>query len=205
MATITITNLTGAVVHVGDLYADIPANGALVLNNRSALELDGMQSLKDLILATSVSVSIAYSAADVAAGFMTPAQSVQAVDIIPVVADGSMNPVAILRKAMVAGGGGADDVTIYAAGQLPFKMRVCDVFAFVKTAAGGSTVAVRTRAAGAGTLLSTVDSAATGRVAGAAPSDATVVATPGALEGLFLRRSDNTVVGEVFVLLRPES
>lgn len=205
MATITITNLTSEVQHIGDLYADLSASpGTIVLNNRAANELDGMRSLKALILAGSVSVSVAYSAADVASGFTTPIQSVEPKDILPVAADG-MTAGIVLRKAMVAAGPGApDDVEIFAVGALPFKLRVVDFWAQVVTNIAGS-LQLRDEAAGAGTLAGTVDSTTAGRIQGTAPSNATVVLTPGATKGLFIRRSDNGVDGEVFVLLRPES
>lgn len=204
MADITITNITSEDVHLGDLYNTLRAGESWVLEERSPLELDGMKSVKDAVLANKISVSVAYSAADVAAGFTTPVQAVEAADVLAVAADGSVCPGLVIRKVLTAGGGGADDVTIFAAGSLPFKMRVVDVIGFVVTNAAG-TWQVRDEAAGAGTLANTVDSTTAGRVPGDAPSNATVVLTPGASKGLFIRRSDNTTDGEVFIVLRPES
>jgi len=74
----------------------------------------------------------------------------------------------------------------------------------VDTAVAASTLEIRTQAAGAGTLLGEMSSNATGR-AGWQTLTATQVATPGATEGLFIRRSDDGAGADICLLCRRES
>jgi hypothetical protein len=63
----------------------------------------------------------------------------------------------------------------------------------------------RSAAAGGGTLAAEIDAAANGRRGQTATVTASQVFTPGALVGLFLRRSDSAIAGEVFIAVRRES
>lgn len=96
--------------------------------------------------------------------------------------------------------GTADDVTVWNAAA-PFAMRITDATFRVSTAAVASTVALRTAAAGAGSVVlpdaaaatQTFSSGTVGVFRDAASATATV-----ALNGsLFIRRSDRSVVGEL--------
>jgi len=165
-----------------------------------------MASLQAQMAASAVSLSVVYSASELSSGLQQAPASVQAVDMAPVASTDAAAGLVIIRTAFAAGAGGAaDDITVYAVNTLPFKFRVIDAWALVGTAVAASTLAVRTAAAGAGTLLASIGSAATGRNGLAVSVTATAVATPGASAGLFVRRSDNGVAGEVYVLARIES
>lgn len=204
MATLRITNLTTSPLYLGDLYTSVPASSYIDVE-RSATDLPRMKSLQAAMAAQQVTLAVTYSADELASGLMAPPQSVEAQDIAPVLAATPLGGLALIRCPLVAGAPGApDDVTILAAGLLPFKFRVVDAWAKILTAIGGTTVKAYTRAAGAGTLLGSMASAAAGHQA-QTDVTATAVATPAATEGLFIARSDRGVAGEVFLLVRPES
>jgi hypothetical protein len=119
---------------------------------------------------------------------------------VPSTGNPTNGDVLILRRSFAAGGGGADVVTVYAAGLLPFTFRALDIWGFLSVGPGGvitaSTLAV------AGTALGVIDSAATGYRPCTAAQTATAVATKTALNGLFLQRGDSTAVGEVFMMIQ---
>lgn len=205
MASFVITNLRTTPTLVQDFYATIPGSSSITVANRSVHELDGMRDLKAKVAAGDVSISISYTATDLTAGFAQAPGSVEAVDAAAVAAATAAAAPITFRVPMTAGGGGApDDVTVFAANLLPFKFRVIDAYALISTAVGASTLSVRTQAAGAGTLLASLSSATTGRQPLTGPN-ASALATPGATEGLFIRRSDNGVAGEVVVIARRET
>ena len=119
------------------------------------------------------------------------------------VADASIGQEFVIRKALVAGvGGTADDVTVFAVGALPAKMRVTGFTVIVTVDASGSTVAGYTAASAGGTEFGTVASTATGRVSDLTSS--TTLLTPSGSVGMFIHRSNNTVAGEVLVSCRLE-
>lgn len=196
MATLTLTNTTSSDIWLSDLYCNVPASSSMTVT-RSASDLPKMASLQHQMALGYIKLSVAYSSDE--AALVAPLTETA-------VASSALTSGAFLiRKSFAAAAAGtADDVTVYAVNTLPAKFRVVDAWARVATAIGGATVDVRTRAAGAGTLLATLDFAATGRVSMTVPN-ASAVATPGASDGLFLRRSDRGVAGEVFVLARVES
>lgn len=207
MADITITNVSGVDQYVGDFYLNLPAGTARTLVGRSASELTGAPALAALVAAGLVTVSVAYSAAEVAAGFQSPPNAIQAQDMAAVDATELASGLVLIRKVLAAGGGGApDDVTIYAVNTLPFKLRVVDAWSYVSAGnAGGRKVDLRSAAAGGGSLVSTLPAVNLGRN-GADPAIlASVVLTPGALVGLFARRSDSAIAAEVFLLARREN
>jgi len=203
MATLTITNVSTTPQAIGDIYRTL-AVGEAVSVTRTPTQIPNMVSLQKLIAAGSVTISMALSADEIASGLATPSGAVESRDVAPVAATDAAGSLTVIRKAFTAGTPGtADDVTIFAVDTLPAKMRVVDAHAFISTAIGATTVALYTAAAAGGTLLGTMSSAATGRVA--MTGTATAVATPGASAGLFLRRSDRGVAGEVIVICRPEN
>lgn len=97
-----------------------------------------------------------------------------------------------------AGGGGADDVTIYNA-DCPYALRILDCGIQVATAgAGGSTITVRDTAGGAGAALSSALS--TAATAYARTALTTAMGQVAAGGSLVLRRTDNTCIGEFYAL-----
>jgi hypothetical protein len=206
MATFVVRNLTGSPVLLQEFYKVLPPNDTLTLENRAPSELDKMTALKALVLSGSVAVQVNMSAADIAAGWATPPQSVESSDIASVGSSDVAAATILFRQAFAAvvGAGAPDDIAVFAVGSLPFKCRVVDAWAFVATPINPSTIDARTQAVAGGTLLASFDTGTAGRVSLSAPN-ASTQAVPGSTEGLFLHRSDNRVAGEVFLLVRREN
>lgn len=206
MATFTITNLTSEDIYLGDFYAWCRVGTPMVLENRSADEVSGLRVTQEQLAAGNISFVITSTAAELASGLLAPSNTVEARDFQQVAAADVAAPVQVLFKAFAAGvGGSPDDVVVYAAGELPYKMRILDVIGFVDTTVVAATVDVQDEAAGAGTTAATLDFAtATGRVTNDTFTGTTVYDT-GATKGLFLRRSDDGVAGEVLIYVRRES
>lgn len=103
----------------------------------------------------------------------------------------------VVRTALAAGGGGSpDDVTAVAS--VPFACRVIDAWAKVSTNVMGSTLTARDATGGMGNALSSAfDSATTGVKRDAL--DASVALSAG--DAIYIRRSDDGVAGEVFLVL----
>jgi hypothetical protein len=219
MATVRITNLTTSPVYLNDIYTTINGSAAVlpllpyVDVTRSVAEISSMTGLIDAVAAGTLSATITYSADEQAALSVTASQplaSLLAPKAVPapVAASTIVGQEITIYKALASGGatGTADDVTIYAVNTLPYKMRILSAQVRISTAgAGSSTMNVRTAAAGGGTLLSgPIASDALGIVNPTGPN-ATVVASPGASVGLFVRRSDRSAVGEIIIKARIES
>lgn len=219
MATVRITNLTTSPVYLNDIYTTINESSvALPLLpyvdvTRSVSEISSMTGLIDAVAAGTLSATITYSADEQAALSVTASQPLASLLApksvpAPVTSTTIIGQEITIYKALASGGatGTADDVTIYAVNTLPYKMRILSAQARISTAgAAGSTMNLRTAAAGAGTLLSgPFDTASAGIVNPTGPN-ATVVATPGASVGLFVRRSDRSAVGEIIIKARIES
>lgn len=206
MADVTLTNLTTSPLPLGDLYTSIPASGSIVIS-RFTSDLARMQSVQAAVAAGTLAVSVVLTAAEAASGLTTAAGSVEAEDVAAV-ADTTIAaaPFEIRKSFTALAAGTADDVTIYAAGALPFKMRILDVYALVSTAgAGGAmTLTVRDQSGGLGTAVATIDDSGAGRIAPTAFT-ATTLLTPGATKGLFIRRDERDVAGEVVIKARRES
>ena len=202
MASILITNLTAEAVSIGDLYTSVPASGTLTVQ-RPATALAAMPSLQKAIADGKVAAAVTYDAWETASGLLTPPAATDAADAAPVAAGDTAALEQTIRKAFTAGTPGtADDVIIYAVNTLPYKMRIMDAVANISTAIARATADVRSQAAGAGTLVCSLDAATTGRKEMATPS---VVLTPGASVGLYIRRSDRGIAGEVVLTVRRES
>jgi hypothetical protein len=206
MADVTITNLTAAPLHIGDLYATIPANTSITIQ-RYASDLSRMKALQAAVTAGEAAVSVSLSAAELASGLAVAEGSVQAADVQAVAASDLASASFEIRKSFTAAAAGAqDDVTIYAAGALPYKMRILDAYVLVSTVGtGAATLTVRDEAAGAGTAAAVFSSAATGRISPSSAFTATTLLTPGAAKGLFVRRADRDAAGEVVIIARRES
>jgi hypothetical protein len=203
MAQLTITNLTANPYFVSEIYKTLAA-GESVVAERAASDIPGMEQLIKDVASGVLSMSVVYTAAELATGLMQPPWSVEAQDMALVNAADPAAGTFTIRKAFTALGAGVpDDVTIWAANALPFKFRVLDAIAYIGTAIALSTLDIRTRAGGAGTQLASTASATTGRQTNTL--NGSVVATPGTLEGLFIRRSDRGVAGEVLLTCRLEN
>lgn len=198
MATLVVSNLTAADVYVSDLYAAVPASGS-ISTNRAASDLSRMAGLQALIAAGTVAASVTYSDAEKNSGLVDVGTTASPATGL---GDGD-----VIRVPFAAGTPGTpDDVTIYALNALPYKkMRIVDAHVMVVTAIGATTVQLRSAAAGAGTLCAEMATAATGRNGQTATVTASQVLTNGATVGLFLRRSDRGVAGEVVITVRPET
>jgi hypothetical protein len=206
MATIVLTNITNPKekVLIQDLYAKVPDVAPFTLTfSRPMGALSAMPSLQAALDAGQVTMAITPTAAELGSGLLSPPNVVGADDIQAVPAAQVGAPYQSFYVNCPVGGGGADDVTMFAVNTLPYKIRVLDAVCMISTAAAGSWT-VRTAAAGAGTALATFSSASTGRVVSTAPT-ATTVVSPGATVGIFVRRTDSTTVGEVMLLVRRES
>jgi len=207
MADVTITNLTALPLLIQDLYTSVPANGSITVS-RYAADLSRMASLQAAVAAGSAVVSVALTAAEAASGLAVPSATVEAQDMAPVAATVAIGTELEIRKSFTAAAAGAaDDVAIFAAGALPYKMRVLDAYAMVSavSAAGGQLLQIYDQAAGAGTLCAEMSSAATGRAGQTATVTATQVVTPGASVGLFVHRLNRDAAGEVVIKVRRES
>lgn len=205
MAQIVITNTTTNEVPITELYAKVPAGvGQTLTIDRPQSDFGRLKSLMDAILAGSVTIGITYTAAELASGLLIPPSSVNPSNIAAVAAADKVAPAMTIRVAIPAGAGGApDDVSIYALNALPFKFRVLDAHMKVSTAVALASVELRDKTGGLGTLLATMDAAVTGR--NEMTDDVTAVAAPSAITGLFLRRSDSGVAGELIASIRKES
>lgn len=219
MATLRITNLTTSDYWLNDIYTAVPASTAAVPYVdvvRSPAEISSMDGLQDAVAAGTLSAAVTYSADELAA-IDSANQPLASLLVDGAVTDSAIAPVAAsaiaaapvtFYKAFAAAAAGTpDDVTVYAVNTLPYAIRITGASASVATAIGGSTLAIRSAAGGAGTLAATISSAAAGLIPAVSlgAGNASVVLTPGALVGLFIRRSDRGVAGEVFIQARREA
>ena len=204
MASITITNLTSGSVELTDLYCTLSPVGTLptvgnvsITTHRALSDLGRMSDLMAKLDAHTVSMSVVPTADELAAGVgITQANVATA---------GVSSELVMFHVPLVAGVvGTADDVTIFAANALPFKFRVLDASLLVSAAVGASTVQIWTHAAAAGTEIASFSSGSTGAVEGVFVGNATTVVAPSSTNGLFAHRSNNTVAGEVMLLVRKE-
>ena len=203
MASVTITNLSATEpLLIQDLYTSIlPASSVIV--QRSASQISSMTALQSAISAGLAAVSVTLSADEIASGLAQAAGTVQALDLAPVDATDVAAPLVVLRKSFaVVAGGAADDVVIFAASTVPYKMRILDVFALVSTQGNTGAFELRTAVGGAGTLVASVTNSGTGRLAMAATASAVVATT----DALTIRRTTNSnSVGELVILARREN
>lgn len=208
MASLSITNISASAFFLNDVYVDIAAAQTLVVS-RSPAEISSMAGLQAAVADGILTASIAYTA-DELASIPLPSPiapgSVSALAVAPVAAAAIDSAPVIFRKAFASGGasGTLDDVTVYAVNTLPYKVRILDAVALISVAGpGASTLAVRSAAAGGGTLAATVPADVLGAARMIGPN-ASVVLTPGAIVGLFIRR-DRSTVGEIVITARREA
>jgi hypothetical protein len=205
MATFVITNIYAGQVHLGDYYKTLEVGEVITLQNRSVDELPANKSLQEAMTAGKVTLAIIPTADELGSGLLAPPNTVGGDDILQVADTFPLSTVALVRLDMAAGGGGApDDYVWYALDDLPFQFRACFAFALISGAVIGETLEVRDEAGGGGTLLADISGAAVGYQPMTGPN-ATAVAIPAATKGLFVRRSDSAIAGEVFLLIRREA
>ena len=197
MATLTVQNLTNDPVYIGDLYTTIQPNAA-ISTRRSTADLTRMAALQAALAAGTVAASVELSPDEQASGLLSQGLAQGA-------ATGT-SPEAIVRVPLTAGvGGGPDDVLVYPLNGLPAaKVRILSVYADISTPEDASVLQVYTSTGGDGTLCGEVSSAAAGRATQDSAVIASQVITNGSTVGLWVHRSNNLVVGEVFITLRPE-
>jgi hypothetical protein len=197
MATLVVTNLTTSPVYVADLYVTIAASGSIT-TTRAASDLPRMAGLQSLIQVGTVSASVTFTATEQASGLVGQGIVAQAAT--------GVSTEEVVRVPLTAGTPGtADDVTVYALGKLPAaKLRVMEAYALISTNIAASTLQIRSATGGLGTLCGEISSAALGHADLDTTVTASQVLTNGASVGLFIRRSDRGVAGEVFITLRPE-
>ena len=203
---VTVTNISAAPVPLGDIYTTIPVGG-FVTFKRSASQISAMVSLQKAVAAFQVTVLAVEESFETASGLAVAPGTVAAADVQPVAATDAAAATFEIRKAFVAAAAGAqDDITIYAANALPFKMRILDAYVLVSTVGtGAALLTVRDEAAGAGTAAAVFSSAATGRISPSSAFTASTLLTPGATKGLFVRRADRDAAGEVVIIARRET
>lgn len=176
----------------------------IVTSQFKASDLPAMTGLLTLESLGKVSIAVVYSTAE--KKFLIPPDAIQAGDMMPVDAAALDSPIIEIRKPLVAGmAAAADDVTIYAVNTLPYKLRITDAYLMVSAGAlAGRNVQVRDVAGGGGTLGAQVDAVVAGRNPMSATFLATTVLSPGAMLGLFARRSHDAIAGELFIMGRRE-
>jgi len=200
MASITLTKIAGDNVYYPDIYRSMVV-GDVVTFDRFPNQITGMGSITKGIAAGELTMSVTYTAAEIASGQIAPPQSVGAADIAPVAATAVASSTATMFHEYAAGA--PAEIPVIAAGSFPFKCRVVEVSGHIATVgAGASTLAIYDQAAGAGQLIATIATDVLGNVTGVV--NATTVITPGALIGLFFLRSDATAAGDVMITVRPE-
>ncbi len=204
MATIVLKNLTSSEIHLSDLGVVIGKSGVTdstvgrietVTVTRPAADVQKWLGVAALVADGDLTMTVTLSADEIAAGIAGDVGAVASTDLL--------SDVVMIRKAFTAGAGGsADDVTIWAAGAVPAKMRVLDVTLLVATNVTSATCTLRTATAGGGSALSTALSAnATGTARNAATASAVVATT----DAMVIRRSDSGIAGEMLILARREA
>ena len=196
MANLTVQNLTSAPVYVRDLYVTIQSN-ASISTTRYASDLPRMYGLQALMAAGTVAASVQYDATEQAAGLMAQG--------LPQVPATGVSPEMVVRVPLV-GGGVITDTKVYPLAGLPAaKIRILNVYADISNSGGGSgLLQVCSAAAGGGTLCAEIAAAATGRANQDNAVTTSVVLTNSSTVGLWVHQTDAAVVGEVFIVLRPE-
>ena len=111
-----------------------------------------------------------------------------------------------IRVPLASGGtsGTADDTQIFALGKLPFAFRILDMVAMISTNVAGSLEVYSQTAAGGTALSGPCSTTATG-VARMTALTATVQTPMTSADGVFVHRTDRSVVGELIITCRRES
>ena len=174
---LTVTHDTGTDA------VSVPSSNPLVLGNRDGIVLEGRGTNWKMA---------GYAAA------LRPAQ------VQPESASATLGLECLaytIRVGLSSGGtsGTADDVTVYSAAA-PRDFRIIDCWLIVSTAVVGSTVQLRTASAGGGSALS---SALSSGATGTARNNDTATRSVSAGGSVFVRRSDRSVTGSIYLLVVP--
>lgn len=201
---VTVTNISTGPVYVSDLYTTLAASGSVTFK-RSASELSAMVSLQKSVALGLLTVAAQPEAYEVASGLMTAPGSVDAGDLAAVDSGVAASGEIVIRKNFTTTA--STDIVLFAANQLPYKIRILDAYLLISTAQGSSTLQLFPQAAGGGTAITTAtSSAATGRVAMPLTNNQSQLVWQSAQNGLFLRPSAHSgVVGEVVITARRET
>jgi hypothetical protein len=215
MATIVVTNLSTSAVFLPDFYVTLGASGQknasvgqtdTFTTTKAEASLSLMTDLMTKVQAGTVSVAVTPSVGEAANPLLVPPNAVQAVDMAAVAATAQEAGTVVIRKVFTAGTPGTpDDVTIYAAAAVPFKMRILDCFVIKTTAIDTKTITLYPQAAAGGTAISsamTSSGASAQLLRNSLTTASQVIATT---DGLFARRSDRGEAGELIILARRES
>jgi hypothetical protein len=210
MADLTITHLglsgDESPIRLGDFYIDLFFGTPRVVEDYPAGAIPDLSALQAEMAAGRVSLSVTYSADEIASGLQSPPNSVDQDDIVPVAAATLLAGAILLRVPLVAGAGGApDDIPVIPAGSLTKRYRVLDIWAEITANVAGEAVQIRDQAAGVGNLLADVDANAAALRVGPNTVYGGVTDAPGATIGLIVRRTDDAIAGTLYALLRPES
>ena len=109
MAQIQLTNLTSNALPLGDLGSKSLAGNETITITRPANALPQMASVIAAVAAGTLSVTVTPTAAELASGFLSPPQSVQAEDLAPVAATDAAAVCGKWRLPMTAGTPGTAD------------------------------------------------------------------------------------------------
>ena len=210
MATFSFTNISSEVQYISDFPGSplpIPVGDTVEIPNRVSTELPAARELQRQIAEGLVSFVMTPSADEIASGLLSPPVSITGDDIQPVAATDVTAAVAVFHKEFAAPGGGGTpaDVVLFAANAIPFKCRLLDVVVHVTTTPGASTAVLRDEAAGAGTVIASIDSSTVGRKVDGTRDATDVLEQTTVAKGLFLRLSDDAVAGSVTITFRRES
>jgi hypothetical protein len=194
MAVLTISNVSSSDFYLNDIYTTIPAGESFDVV-RAVSEIAAMRGLQEAVVDGVLSVSVAYSADELASGLAQAAG--QALPTAVLAADVVADAV-VLRKAFAAGAGA---VTVYAVNNLPYPIRILDAHAVVS---GAATLTVSS-AASAGTQAAVIVAAGAGvaRASALGAGNASALLSPGSSVGLFVQRSAS-VSGEIVISARRE-
>ncbi len=196
---LVITNTGTSPIYLSDFYTNL-VPGASITTSRFEADLSRMKSVQDALAAGTITMVTTPTANEMASGMLAGLGVSE-----PVSSTTKIGDEFDIRWAFTAGAAGApDDVTVYALNTVPFKFRVLDMYGVISTALAG-TIQAQPVTGGAGTILGEISSTATGHQTSTATVTTTQVVTPGSSVGLFLRRSDRGVAGEVVLHCRREA
>lgn len=209
MAAVSFTNLSSETQYVTDFSSivfTVPIGETVTYpRDLTPADLAGASRLQASVAAGDISVVVVPSSDELESGLLVAPTSITGDDVQAVPAAEPMAAIASFFHIEAAGVGGApDDVEIYAADAIPFKCRILDVVIVVTDALATHTLEVRDEAAGAGTLLATLDAATAGRKVDATANANMTVITPGVTKGIFVRRSDSGLGFQAFITYRRE-
>jgi hypothetical protein len=197
---IVITNLTSAEVYVRELYTSVKVGTPISLSGWSPSDLASATDLQTKVAAGTLSVTITPTVAELASGLLVTPGTVEAEDHASTAAAVAAGASYTMRWAVASGDPAA--VELIAVGSVPRKLRILDAVFYCSTSPGASTITLQ-ETSSADSLGLTFDTGATGRIQTAGTATATI--DPADEKGLFAVRTDNGIVGELVITVRPET